>query len=165
MIRIIEATPADYNIIQQLAYKIWPVTYGDILSTEQLDYMLDSFYSIESITQSVKNNQPFLLAIENQDCVGFISYEHFYKKLPVTRIHKIYVSNEIQGRGIGKMLFSEVELLAKAAKSISVSLNVNRFNNAQLFYLKMGFKIIKEEDISIGNGYLMEDYVMEKPLD
>ena len=32
------------------------------------------------------------------------------------------------------------------------------------FYKKLGFSIDKEEDIHIGNGYLMEDYVMLKML-
>ena len=33
-------------IIQDLAYKIWPSTYGEILSKIQLDYMLDKFYDL-----------------------------------------------------------------------------------------------------------------------
>lgn len=165
MISVITATPADYQTIQQLAYKIWPITYGDILSKQQLDYMLDCFYSVENIAESVKNNQPFLLAVENNVCVGFVSYEHHYKEAPITRIHKIYISNEIQGKGIGKLLLSKVESLARDESSLRLSLNVNRFNTAQNFYKKMGFSITKEEDIQIGNGYLMEDFVMEKPLD
>lgn len=164
MIAILEATPADYDTIQQLAYKIWPVTYGHILSKEQLEYMLNCFYSIENIAHSVNNNQPFLLAVENGVCVGFVSYEHQYKDKAVTRIHKIYVSNEIQGKGIGKLLLGKVESMARAVNAIALSLNVNRFNKAQMFYKKMGFKITIEEDIQIGNGYLMEDFVMEKTL-
>jgi ribosomal protein S18 acetylase RimI-like enzyme len=40
-------------------------------------------------------------------------------------------------------------------------LNVNKNNNAQYFYNKLGFIISKEEVIDIGNGYVMDDYVME----
>jgi len=46
----------------------------------------------------------------------------------------------------------------------SLQLNVNRNNNAKVFYEKIGFAVIKEEDIDIGNGYLMNDYVMEKKV-
>jgi ribosomal protein S18 acetylase RimI-like enzyme len=39
-------------------------------------------------------------------------------------------------------------------------LNVNRENPALGFYKKKGFEVIKTEDIDIGNGYFMNDYVM-----
>ena len=165
MIKIVIATPADYDTIRKLAYEIWPDAYGHILSKNQLDFMLDNFYSIESIAKSIQNNQPFLLAVDDDSCLGFISYEHLYKGKAVTRIHKIYILTETQGKGIGKLLISEVESLAKISGSKALSLNVNRFNNAQFFYKKIGFKITGEEDIDIGRGYLMEDFMMEKSLD
>jgi len=40
-------------------------------------------------------------------------------------------------------------------------LQVNRDNNANGFYEKHGFTILKEIDLAIGNGYFMNDYVME----
>ncbi|MGZ8545109.1 MAG: GNAT family N-acetyltransferase, partial [Flavisolibacter sp.] len=43
-------------------------------------------------------------------------------------------------------------------------LNVNRNNSARSFYEKLGFEMIGEEDIDIGNGYFMNDYVMEKKI-
>ena len=55
-------------------------------------------------------------------------------------------------------------MVSKTNNIIALTLNVNRFNKAIDFYLKNGFKIIKEENIEIGNGFLMEDYVMEKIL-
>ena len=69
-----------------------------------------------------------------------------------------------QGKGVGKLLLAEVERLAKENQSKTVSLNVNRFNNAYDFYLKNSYKKTQEIDISIGQGFLMEDYVMEKKL-
>ena len=42
-----------------------------------------------------------------------------------------------------------------------LELNVNRQNTAIGFYKKLGFKIIAEEDIPIGNGFFMNDYVMQ----
>jgi hypothetical protein len=41
---------------------------------------------------------------------------------------------------------------------------VNRYNKAKDFYEKAGFKIIETVDIEIGNGFYMNDYVMELPL-
>ena len=65
---------------------------------------------------------------------------------------------------MGKLLIQEVEKRAKENNDETISLNVNRFNKAYLFYLKNGFQIIAEEDLEIGQGYLMEDYKMEKQL-
>ena len=67
-------------------------------------------------------------------------------------------------KGLGQKLMDYVILKAKNKQEKAVYLNVNRNNSALHFYEKNGFKIIKSEDIEIGNGYLMEDFVMEKNL-
>lgn len=163
MIDIVAASPSDFGTIRDLAYEIWPDTYGNILSKEQLDYMLGAFYSAETLLKNyTEKNHQFLLATENGVALGFISFEHNYQGEPVTRIHKIYVLPQTQGKGIGKLLLEKVEALAAENHSESLSLNVNRHNNAQGFYKKLGFEITLEEDIAIGHGYLMEDYRMEK---
>ena len=66
--------------------------------------------------------------------------------------------------GYGKALLAAVEDAVKAAGSNILELNVNRNNPAMGFYKKQGFGIIYEEDIQIGNGYEMNDYVMQKLL-
>ncbi|MFB9107278.1 GNAT family N-acetyltransferase [Flavobacterium gyeonganense] len=165
MIKITEAYIEDISKIQQIAHLTWPITYGQILTDEQLDYMLDLIYSDEAlISQIEKKEQLFYLISENESILGFIGIEHDYKNEPVTRIHKIYLLPETQGKGIGKKVIEEIQKLALENNSTSLSLNVNRFNSALSFYKKIGFEIIDEVNIDIGNGYLMEDYVMEKKL-
>jgi GNAT superfamily N-acetyltransferase len=105
-----------------------------------------------------------LLANEGATCVGFASYEHQYQNKKQTRLHKLYVLPQAQKKGVGQLLIETIENKAKANNDLSLSLNVNRFNLSYLFYQKMGFQIIGEEDIAIGNGYFMEDYKMEKVL-
>lgn len=165
MIQIREAVPADYQTICDIAYETWPGTYGPILSKNQLEYMLAAFYSVESIAKNVDvGNQHFLLASENGKVLAFIAYEHFYKQKPITRIHKIYLLPESQGKGIGKLLIDWVADLALEVHSEKLSLNVNRYNKALHFYQKLGFEIVGEEDIVLEHGYLMEDFMMEKKL-
>ncbi len=165
MITIHDATPADFETIKNLAYSIWPDTYGAILSKTQLDYMLAKFYSAEMLNENYNSkNHRFLLAKEGNQNLGFASYEHNYNLKQVTRIHKIYVLPQTQGKGIGKILMDKIEDLAKSNDSQRLSLNVNRSNNALIFYQKVGFAIVGEEDIELEHGYLMEDYIMEKPL-
>ena len=162
--KIIQANKSQLPLIAELAYAIWPVAYGEILSKEQLTYMLAKFYSLEALTEQLeKRNHVFLLIEENERFVGFASYESNIENHK-TKIHKIYVLPETQGKGFGVQLINEIETRAKNLQNDILFLNVNRFNKAQYFYKKLGFEIAFEEDIEIGNGYLMEDFVMEKKL-
>ncbi len=55
-----------------------------------------------------------------------------------------------------------IEQQALAFGDKALFLNVNKYNSAIHFYQKTGFVIAKEEVIDIGNGFVMDDYVMEK---
>lgn len=162
--RILQADKSQLHIIRDLAYTIWPDTYGEILSEAQLDFMLENFYAIPALKAQMENHHVFLLAEENGIFYGFAAYEINCNNTGKTKLHKIYVLPETQGKGLGKLILNEVEKAARKAKNTHLFLNVNRYNIAQEFYKRLGFEIVHEEDIEIGNGYLMEDFVMEKPL-
>lgn len=165
MITIKVATTADIKTIQEIAQTTWPITYGAILSKEQLDYMMDLIYSEEALIKQIQmQEQLFYLVYDTSLVIAFMAIEHEYKNEAVTRIHKIYLLPETQGKGIGRTIIDEIVKLAYQNNSKLLSLNVNRFNPALSFYEKIGFEIIAEENIDIGNGYLMEDYRMEKKI-
>ncbi|MCD9576371.1 GNAT family N-acetyltransferase [Flavobacterium soyae] len=163
MITISEAGVSDIKTIQKITNITWPITYGEILSQTQLDYMLGLFYSEEALTKQIENKeQLFYLISDSESTIGFIGIEHNYKNEAITKIHKIYLLPETQGKGYGKIVFESIEKLALENNSTALLLNVNRFNTALNFYKKLGFEIKETVDIEIGNGYLMEDYVMGK---
>lgn len=165
MITIEQNTDINFTEIRKIAREVWPVTYGSILSKEQFAYMMEMMYSVSALQlqANIKKHQ-FILAMENGMSLGFASYEFNYEGKPKTKIHKLYILTSAQRKGIGKKLIDYIteESLQKSQKSLI--LNVNRYNKAQEFYQKTGFVIQKEEDIAIGNGYLMEDFVMEKSI-
>ena len=164
MITIRQAKATDFGLIREIAYQTWPVTYGTILSKEQLRFMLDKFYSLEYLHLNTQQNQLFFIISENEIPLGFVGMEHHFDKKPITKIHKIYVLPDKQGNGIGKSAIDFVVNSALENHNNKVILNVNRFNKAVQFYKKMDFKIIQQIDIEIGNDYLMEDFVMELSL-
>ncbi len=165
MIKIQQATIQDIALIQEVAFASWETTYTSILSQAQIDYMLDMWYKKEVLEENMmQKNHVFILAFQADRCLGFASYEHDYLNQKTTRLHKIYLLAEAQGKGVGKKLIQTIINLAKQNKAEKISLNVNKFNKAHLFYQKMGFEIIREIDLEIGNGYLMEDFVMEKKI-
>jgi diamine N-acetyltransferase len=160
--KIIECKKAELTIVKELAYAIWPSAYGEILSSEQLSYMLDMFYSEAALKQQMEEKKHVFYVIQNdaEKFVGFVAYE--INCVPhKTKIHKIYVLPETQGTGVGKLLFNLVVEKAKESNQKAVFLNVNKYNKAKQFYEKLGFKITKEEVIDIGNNFIMDDFVME----
>lgn len=155
------ATAADIPVIQQIAWDTWPLTYGHILSPEQLAYMLQRTYSAAALAQQMTVlGHGFLLAASEGKVWGFVAYEPGYQGQPSTRIHKLYVLPDTQGRGIGRLLLDAVCPIAQAHADHQLELNVNRNNRAIGFYEKYGFRISRTEDIDIGQGFWMEDYVM-----
>lgn len=162
--KIVKCDYTQLEVIKELAYAIWPYAYAEILSKEQLVYMLDRFYNPEALLKQAENGQQFYLAQNvQQEYVGFVSYE-INCEPNKTKIHKIYVLPKTQGSGVGKQLFELVKSRAEENQQKAIFLNVNKYNKAQEFYLKLGFKITKEEVIDIGNNYIMDDYVMEVNL-
>ena len=148
-------------IVIDLTKKIWPVAYGEILSKAQLDYMIDKFYNETALRELIQKGHVFYLAQDdNGKDVGFVSYE-INSEPNKTKIHKIYVLPETQGTGLGRQFFELVKEKAIENQQNAIFLNVNKYNNAIHFYMKLGFTKVKDEVIDIGNGYVMDDYVME----
>ena len=159
MIELRTASKTDLPLIQQLVFTIWNIAYKDILSKEQLNYMLDSMHSIPALTKLIDTGHQFIIPYEHGVAKGFACYKILPDKV---RLEKIYVLPHQHKKGIGKLMMDYI--IEKARGVNVVELNVNRQNKAVDFYKKIGFKIIKEIDIPIGEGYFMNDYVMQKSL-
>lgn len=165
MITVLPATATDFDTIRSIAHETWPIAYGEILSKAQLDYMLGAFYNDTALKESVSQKRHhFVLANEGNQTLGFASFEWNYDHQKQTKIHKIYILPSAQGKGVGKILIDYIATEARKQGSLTLCLNVNRFNKAITFYEKMGFSIISEVNIELEYGYLMEDYVMERPV-
>ena len=133
------------------------------LSQEQLDYMLKLIYDEKVLHEQMENNIEFILVYDGVHPVGFASFSLIEPQ--VYKLHKIYVLPSQQGKGTGRFIIDQLIKAMKKKGATTLQLNVNRNNNAKVFYEKIGFAVIKEEDIDIGNGYFMNDYVMEKKLE
>jgi N-acetylglutamate synthase-like GNAT family acetyltransferase len=157
------ATQSDLPAIRQIALATWPATYGNILSQEQLNYMLETMYSTDVLTQQMESGHRFIMAEQNGTSIGFAGFSEG-DTADIYKLHKLYVLPDTQKTGAGKALVNRIIALSVVAGATVLQLNVNRFNNARLFYERHGFQVIREEDIAIGNGYYMNDYVMEYTL-
>ncbi len=167
MIEIIPATTDNIPDIQKISAVAWPHTFKDILSEKQIAYMMHWMYSDESLREQMeKQHHRYVLAKEGEEFVAYLSYEPNCENTGKTKIHKIYILPSHQRKGIGKRLFDFVLTQARENGEKAVYLNVNKNNrNAIAFYQRLGFYRAREEVNDIGNGFVMDDYVYEKPLD
>ncbi|MBS1622231.1 MAG: GNAT family N-acetyltransferase [Bacteroidetes bacterium] len=160
MYKIRNATTEDISLIRELTFQVWPQTYAAILSKEQITYMLEMMYSEASLIRQMEDGCRFIIASENEEPVGFASFQQ--TEPGVFKLHKIYVLTSQQGKGTGKFIIDHIINEIKSQNAKALQLQVNRYNKAIDFYLKSGFRIVKEIDLEIGEGYFMNDYVMER---
>lgn len=161
MILLRKAKEEDMPIISHLAELIWPQTYSEYINEDQLRYMLDLMYNKGELLSQLQQGYTFLIAEDGLKDVGFACSSLIDAETQTYKLHKLYVLPETHGKGVGKILINEIKNLAAKQGGKFLQLNVNRNNKAKDFYLKGGFKIKETVDVNIGNGFFMNDYVME----
>lgn len=159
-----QASAADAELIRQLAEQVFPATYRDILSPEQLDYMMDWMYAPESIRRQMADGHVYYLAIADGREAGYVSIEQQGPDL--FHLQKIYVLPAFQKLSLGRRLFEQAVAAIKALHPgpCTMELNVNRQNPALGFYERMGMRRVRQGDFPIGRGYFMTDYIMALDL-
>lgn len=161
MFTIKKATTADCALIRELAEQIFPVTYRDILTPEQNDYMMEWMYSPDNIRKQMEEEgHVYQLAYDGEKAVGYVSVQQ--QEEDVFHLQKIYVLPRYQGAHCGSFLFRQAIKYIKEVHPAPclMELNVNRNNPALHFYERMGMRKLREGDFPIGNGYYMNDFIM-----
>ncbi|MCX8531766.1 GNAT family N-acetyltransferase [Chryseobacterium luquanense] len=162
--KLIKATEQNIPLIQDLAKRSWENAYAEILSKEQMEYMLNTMYSEIEISEHLKTpNYHYYLVFDEVSNVfdGFLGYENHYEN-QTTKLHRIYLVPESKGKGLGKKTLEFLNEKVKESGDNRIILNVNKYNSAKKFYESQGYKIYDEGVFDIGNGYVMDDYLMEK---
>lgn len=168
-IEITKATTEDIPVIETMAGIVFRHTYRNILTKEQIEYMMEWMYSTDSLERQLKDGHNFFIARSKDIAYGYVSIqrERVENDITIYHLHKLYVIPERQSSGIGNLLFENACQYVREDKTTPkarIELNVNRFNKAIEFYLKKGMKIASEGDFPIGSGYYMNDYVMSLEL-
>ena len=165
MISFKKITETDLPEIERLAREIWPVCYKEIITSRQLNYMLDNFYSQESLSkQMLQEKHVFILVVENQKNIGYLSYTTIFEPNGALHLNKIYLIPQQQGKGLGKEMLQFAESAVKELGATALELNVNKYNHALHFYNHSGYTLKEEAVIDIGNGFVMDDFILIKNL-
>jgi len=156
-LKLIPAQEKDIPEIAELAAVIWNQHYPSIISRDQIDYMLKMMYSAESLSEQIsKKRHLFYFIQKDKKNSGFISVVK--ESGNDWFLNKFYIDQTTASTGIGTKAF---QLLLNEITPEKITLTVNRKNFKSInFYFKNGFTIQEVKDFDIGNGYLMEDFIM-----
>lgn len=156
----------DYLIMLNIVNEVWPLCYKEILSQEQIEYMIHWMYNIDKVKEETKNDSPFfIVSNENDEDIAIVSYDTVPKEDGKVMLHKLYMKKEFWGKSLGQEILTHVTNEAIKAGAKYINIQVNRFNTrAQKAYARNGFTIYKTLCTDIGNGFVMDDYFMKKDL-
>ena len=161
MMKITKATIENITLIKEIAEKSWRKHYPGILSNEQIEYMLEQMYSETELQNHFENpNYHYYLLGDEEKTLGIMGFENHYQE-KTTKLHRIYLLEEAKGKGVGKFAINFLKNQAKESGDQRIILNVNKQNPSYYFYVSQGFKVYEEGVFEIGNGYVMDDYLME----
>jgi len=160
--KIRKAILSDIPIIKEIAEKAWRPTYDHILTEQQTLYMLDLMYNSSTLENQINGNIEFFMVDLGQETVGYFAVENVNEQ--IVKLHKLYLDPTQKQKGLGRKIIQYIKDWTLGNQRKSIILNVNKNNSAVQFYLKIGFIIIEELVLDIGEGYVMDDYVMQLDL-
>lgn len=157
--------------LQQLAEtanEVWHEFFPCILTDEQIDYMVEKFQSYKAMKEQLANGYEYYLFWVDGEIAGYTGIhpetdeETGQKKLFLS---KLYLKKDFRGRGLASKAFEFLEDYCKKMHLDAIWLTVNRHNSHTIaVYEKKGFVTVREQVADIGQGYVMDDFVMEKKL-
>lgn len=156
-------TPAQIEVTALLADAIWNECYDGHLSREQIRYMVEKFQSAPAITSQIES-QGFLYYLFEVDGnqAGYIGLQPKDGKLLLS---KLYLLKSYRGQGYLPLFFGFIDTVARRQKCGTVWMTANRYNDrAVAAYKKMGFAVVREQVADIGQGFVMDDFVFERPV-
>ncbi len=163
MIKIIATnTKASYTLIEQLASTIWHEHYTSIIGVAQVEYMIHKFQTATAIEAQVKQGYYYYLVYYNDIPAGYLSFK---KEDDALFLSKIYIQKEYRGIDLGKTAMEFITQQAYKLNCTKITLTVNINNSKSIkAYKNMGFVNTGSIVQDIGNGFVMDDYTMEKTI-
>lgn len=166
MISIKNATStADIEKIAHLANEIWNEYYVPIIGKEQVDYMVSKFQSLSAIQKQIEDGYEYYVVKYNNRLAGYFAILADRSQTSMF-LSKLYIHQSFRNKGIAKRCIAYVEKICKQLELRKLWLTVNKDNEiAILAYERMGFLNVADITQDIGNGFVMDDYRMEKIIE
>ena len=148
-----------------LACEIWRAHYPAIIGGAQIEYMLAQRYDPRVVREELGRDGIWwdkLMA--GGEMAGFASY--FLTGIAgEMKLDKLYVHPRRQRHGYGGRMIARACEVAQAQRCTRLVLAVNKGNRGAIdAYLKHGFRVESAVVKDIGGGFVMDDYIMVKPV-
>ena len=167
-LQILPARDQDLPAISALAGVIWRHCYPAILTAAQIDYMLGWMYDVATMRREMREEGvTYERLLSGETLIGFAAWGPADSpgEGKAAKLHKIYLLPDHHGQGRGSRLLNHVIAAAAAQGYATLLLNVNKRNTQAIkAYERNGFRITQSVCNDIGRGYVMDDYVMSRPL-
>ena len=156
----LEVTLDKIKELAELSSEIWHEYWPCILSDEQIDYMVDKFQSEHAMLEQIKKeNYTYYFIVKDGNKCGYFGIS---RKKDYLFLSKLYIKKEYRHQGIGRLAFERIKEIADNFGYAKIRLTVNKNNKHTIdAYLKYRFAIIAHDVTDIGNGFVMDDYIME----
>ena len=146
----------------KLAGEIWREHYSAILEPGQIEYMLQQFQSPGAIARQIEEGYRYDLLLAGETPAGYLAVRPEGERLFLS---KLYVAKDCRRRGIASQALEYLCDLCKRDGYKTIYLTVNKRNHGSIAaYGRLGFSKVREQTADIGNGYVMDDYIMERPV-
>jgi GNAT superfamily N-acetyltransferase len=157
-------TRSHRQTVARLARRIWTEHYVPLIGVAQVEYMLAHFQSAAAIASQIREGFRYYLICRNGTPSGYVGFVARPRRHELF-LSKLYVLSRIRGNGLGRQAIEFVERCALRRGLRRVSLTVNKQNTgSQQFYRRCGFITYGSARKEIGNGFVMDDYLMMKTL-
>lgn len=135
-----------------------------MINMAQIDYMLDGRYLPERMRQYLDSDQHWMWVLcVDGEAAGYCSCS--LSDDDGMKLEPLYLLSTHRGKGLGGVMLRHVEAQARALARPRLYLTVNKGNtDSVVIYRKSGFVVREVAVFDIGNGYVMDDCVMEKRL-
>lgn len=153
-------TPEEVHLLAEIANTVWHEYFPCILTTEQIDYMVEKFQSETALTKQIAEGYRYYICMHAGKPAGYFGVS--LKENGSLFLSKLYLNQEFRGKGIASVMFAEIKQIAKACHATRIWLTVNKNNTKAIaVYRHFGMQIIRAEVTDIGKGFVMDDYVFE----
>lgn len=155
-------TGQEVKEVASFAAIIWKEHFTPIIGIEQVEYMLKKFQSEHAILEQLTGGYRYFYLTVDKKMAG---YSGIHMEENSIFLSKLYIEREYRGMGLSHQFMDYYESLAKEHQISAIWLTCNKHNhNTLAVYKKMGFETIREEKTDIGNGFYMDDFILEKKI-
>jgi diamine N-acetyltransferase len=148
----------DVEVLIKLGKTTFLETFAAQNSKENMDAYLSEGFAFKKVKSELRdtNSQFYFAVFENKEIgylkLNFAKAQTELQDSTAMEVERIYVLNEFQGKGIGKLLYNKAIEEAKPRHANYIWLGVWEENHKALaFYEKLGFKPFDKHIFKLGN--------------